>query len=244
MVLLAQLLEVVGSALALDAGVPLVLALWVAVGEGVGLGLTLVPGLKLVLPVSLGVALAVPVVLLLALAVLVLAEASVLVLAVVVVELACAAALDELAGADEHEERVVAAVCLPDVVPITAPPPSPAPPPLRFDEPGAELCEVMPSTELTISWRIGGTAARTMPTANTAKPTAKAGRRMASRQSRGRCACRGRSGLARWVPGALCPWRSACQPRVRAAFQRHTRSASILTAAAMPRVSRNLPALA
>jgi hypothetical protein len=36
------------------------------------------------------------------------------------------------------------------------------------------------------SWRAGGTADRTTPTANTATPTAKAGRSMASRQSLGR----------------------------------------------------------
>jgi hypothetical protein len=38
----------------------------------------------------------------------------------------------------------------------------------------------------TIACRAGGTADRTTPTANTAAPTAKAGRSMASRQSRGR----------------------------------------------------------
>ena len=38
----------------------------------------------------------------------------------------------------------------------------------------------------TIAWRAGGTTDRTTPTANTAAPTAKAGRSIASRQSRGR----------------------------------------------------------
>jgi hypothetical protein len=38
----------------------------------------------------------------------------------------------------------------------------------------------------TIAWRAGGTAARTTPMANTAAPTAKAGRSIASRQSLGR----------------------------------------------------------
>jgi len=42
------------------------------------------------------------------------------------------------------------------------------------------------SPTCTIACRAGGTADRTTPTANTAAPTAKAGRSMASRQSRGR----------------------------------------------------------
>lgn len=237
--MLWHVLEVVGPALALDVAVALGLAL--CVGEDVGLGLTL--GLDVVLPVPLGVALPVAVVVLLALAVPVLAEDAVLLVAAAVAELACAA-FDELALAGAHGEGVVAAACPPDVPPSAVPPPNPVPPPLVLVEPDAELCEPASPTAWPMPWRMGGTAASITPTANTAKPTARAGRSMASRQSRGRCACRGRSGLAWRAPGAVGPWRSAYQPRPRAAFQRHTRSASTLTAAATPRASRNLAARA
>jgi hypothetical protein len=59
--------------------------------------------------------------------------------------------------------------------------------------------EPMASPTWNIAWRAGGTTDRTKPTANTAVPTAKAGRSMASRQSRGgrgpgRCASLGRAG--------------------------------------------------
>jgi hypothetical protein len=59
--------------------------------------------------------------------------------------------------------------------------------------PGVPLEEVLPviadqpdSVTCRIPWRAGGTTDRTTPTANTAAPTAKAGRSMASRQSLGR----------------------------------------------------------
>ncbi len=47
--------------------------------------------------------------------------------------------------------------------------------------------EPMASPIVNIAWRAGGTADRTTPMANTATPTAKAGRSIASRQSLGRC---------------------------------------------------------
>jgi hypothetical protein len=50
--------------------------------------------------------------------------------------------------------------------------------------------EPMASPTCTIAWRAGGTTDRITPTANTAAPTAKAGRSIASRQSLGRCASR------------------------------------------------------
>jgi len=231
--LLAQVLEAVAPASALDAAVPLGLAF----GEGVGLGLTLGLGLE----VALALLLAVP--LELALALLVLADAVVLVVAVVVAELARETAPDELAVDDAHGEGVVAAACPPDVAPAAVPTPNGLPPPLVLVEPVVELCEPASPTEWRIGWRSGGTAASTMPTANTAKPTANAGRSMASRQSRGRCACGRRSGLARWAPGVVCPWRTTCQPRTRASYQRTNRSATMLRAvptAANP----NHPALA
>lgn len=198
--MLWQVLEVVGLAVALDVAVALGLAF--CVGEDVGLGLTL--GLEVVLPVPLGDALPEAVMVLLALAGLVLAEDAVLLVAVTVAELACAA-FDELALAGAHGEGVVAAACPPDVAPIAVPPPNPVPPPLVLVEPDVGLCEPASPTAWPIPWRMVGTAASITPTANTAKPTAKAGRRMASRQSRGRCACRGRSGLAWRAPGTVCP---------------------------------------
>jgi hypothetical protein len=58
-----------------------------------------------------------------------------------------------------------------------------------------------------VHWRAGGTADRTTPTANTVKPTAKAGRSIASRQSLDRCGD-GRRG------GRRCGWpRPAGPPR-------------------------------
>jgi len=72
------------------------------------------------------------------------------------------------------------------------------------------------------SWRAGGTADRTTPTANTAAPKAKAGRSMASRQSLGR---RGlcRAGPCRWGTGkprrpislAAAPERPSQMPRIQ-----------------------------
>jgi hypothetical protein len=52
--------------------------------------------------------------------------------------------------------------------------------------------EPMASPTCTMAWRAGGTTDRTTPTANTAAPTAKAGRSIASRQSRCRCGARRR----------------------------------------------------
>jgi hypothetical protein len=56
--------------------------------------------------------------------------------------------------------------------------------------------EPMASPTFIIAWRAGGTTDRTTPTANTAAPTAKAGRSIASRQSLGRRAS-GRCGACR-----------------------------------------------
>jgi hypothetical protein len=242
-----QGLGVVDPALALDVAGAVELALALGVGvEVVGLGVVSVAlALEVALPVA--VAVVVPVGVPVAVAVLlvlpVLAGAVALLLAEAVPELAAAPVLDELAADDEHVAPAAGWLVPPGTSPADAPLADPGPALLVLAGPDCEAVEMSP-IDWPICVRIVGTAASTMPTANSAKPTAKAGRRMASRQSRGRCACRGRSGLARWVPGAVCPWRSTCQPRARAAFQRHIRSASMLTAAAKPRVSRNLPALA
>jgi hypothetical protein len=83
--------------------------------------------------------------------------------------------------------------------------------------------EPMALTIVAIPCRAGGTAARTTPTANTATPTAKAGRSIASRQSLGR-----RGSLARCGAG-LEPPRPGAPPRERsppAGTMRRTRSAS------------------
>jgi hypothetical protein len=62
--------------------------------------------------------------------------------------------------------------------------------------------ELMSPLMRAASWRAGGTADRTTPTANTAMPTAKAGRSMASRQSLGRRGSR-RCGAGRCGPCRL-----------------------------------------
>jgi len=84
----------------------------------------------------------------------------------------------------------------------------------------------MSPTDCPISVRIVGTVASTTPTANSAKPTAKAGRSIASRQSRG-CRGAGRAcpGVALWAVGAGCPPRIARHRRTRAARQRPTGAA-------------------
>jgi hypothetical protein len=91
---------------------------------------------------------------------------------------------------------------------------------------GPELAElaavfdevVLDSMDWSTAWRSGGTDARTTPTANTAIPTARAGRSIAWCQSRGRCGARRPGPRA-----ALRSERTACPPRH--AFQRRTRSA-------------------
>jgi hypothetical protein len=93
---------------------------------------------------------------------------------------------------DEAQDVVLAAAC--GLEPLGEPPPGEGAGALLapFVLPlGAELLLVkawlMALPTCTIAWRAGGTAARTTPMANTATPTAKAGRSIASRQSMGRC---------------------------------------------------------
>jgi hypothetical protein len=222
------------------AALPVLVTVTCGIGVGVAVLVTVTVTLGLTVTVTVWLGLAVPVVLLLTGGVLWTAGG---------VELFdfvtfCEAGACELVLDDEHVATAAGLLAPLDTWLADTPLADPGPEPLVPAEPDVELCEVKPSTELTIPWRIDGTAASITPTANTAKPTAKAGRSMASRQSRGRWACRGLAGLDRWAPGAVCPWRSAYQPRASAAFQRRIMSASTLTAAARPRVSRNLPALA
>jgi len=85
----------------------------------------------------------------------------------------------------------------------------------------------MSPTDWPISVRIVGTVASTTPTANSAKPTAKAGRSIASRQSRG-CRGAGRAcpGFAFGTLGAAGWPRSTCQRRIRAASKPELAAAS------------------
>ncbi len=126
-----ELLEAVGPALAWDAGVVVGLAVCVGFGEVVGLGVTLGLGLALEVAVALGLVLVLTLVLalLLVLPVLLLAEALVLLPAAVVAGLACATALDELAGDDEHDETAAGLLAWPGAVLASEPVPSPRPPP-------------------------------------------------------------------------------------------------------------------
>lgn len=123
-----------------------------------------------------------------------------------------AAAVDEadpagLAGG--HDDATPAGAVVnpppPDVLPFNVPPP-PADWP-----PGCELVggvgefEARPDT-VAIPRYSGGMAARSTPTANTAMPTARAGRSIASRQSLGRCGARWEClGSAPEAAGEVCP---------------------------------------
>ena len=83
---------------------------------------------------------------------------------------------------------------------------------------------------VTIAWRAGGTTDRTTPIVNTATPTAKAGRSIASRQSLGRCGARRGSPRPLTPPRERPAWsrpreRPAGSPP-RAGTMRRTRSAS------------------
>jgi hypothetical protein len=175
----------------------------VLVGFGVGVGLLLTLALALVLGLlllTLG--------LLLVLTVLVgLAEwlAGSLTLLDRFAVLVSAPASDEFDGAaDDGEHDAITAGVLPpaDWLGVTARPPPCAWPPPVPDGLGVVLCELSPA-DSKIWWRSGGTAASTTPTANTARPTASAGRSIASRQSPDRCgACRA------WDGPESCPLRS------------------------------------
>jgi hypothetical protein len=170
---------VVGLGLVVDDGVPVVV--------GLGLGLLLAPALALVV-----------------LPLLWLEPDEVAGAAVVWVDLLgepvvlCVA---DGRAEDEAQDVVLAAACGLD--PLVEPPPGEGAGALLAPfalPPGGELLLVkawlMALPTCTIAWRAGGTAARTTPMANTAAPTAKAGRSIASRQSLGRS---GRCGV-RFAP--------------------------------------------
>jgi hypothetical protein len=173
----------------------------VLVGFGVGVGLLLT--LELALGLGLGLTLALG--LLLALVVLVgLAEllAGLLDWSAVLVFAAAFDELGEAAGDDEQVEAPLA-VAPSELGTWDALLSSGWPPPALADG-DAELCDPKPDSTVFKNWlRSGGTAASTTPTANTAKPTASAGRSIASRQSPDRCgACRA------WDGPEPCPLRS------------------------------------
>lgn len=172
----------------------------VVVGFGVGVVLPLPLGLGEVLALALGLALLLALTVLVGLAVL---RAGLLEWSAVLVFAAAFDELGEATGDDEQVEAAVAVLSPSDGVTWVAPFPSAWPPPVP-GELGAELDELKPdSTEWKIWLRSGGTAASTTPTANTARPTASAGRSIASRQSPGRCgACRA------WDGPEPCPLRA------------------------------------
>jgi hypothetical protein len=129
----------------------------------------------------------------------------------------CAAGACELAVDDRHGVAGGGTMPLADSLTCDAPAPFTEPPPAGCDGPDGTAGEPNP-TEVASSERIVGTVASTTPTANTAKPTAKAGRSIASRQSRGRCgAGRACPGFALRAVGAAGRPRSTRQRRIRAA---------------------------
>jgi hypothetical protein len=88
--------------------------------------------------------------------------------------------------------------------------------PVMADQPASVTCRN--------PWRAGGTTDRTTPTANTAAPTAKAGRSIASRQSLGR-----RSGACR---------RGPCRSGTRKPRRRNSPAATPETPSQTPRIHR------
>jgi hypothetical protein len=180
------------------------LALVLALADVVGVPVAEPPGLALGVSVPLGLALALPDGLELALAVLPLLVLPLEDVAGAVVVLLgelllvgvpdacadgdaqalsedCAIAVGLLDGAPAVAEGVRELVPWPSVVGSALP-----------EELLMLRAEPMASPTFIIPWRAAGTTDRITPTANTAAPTAKAGRSMASRQSLGRCGSRRR----------------------------------------------------
>jgi hypothetical protein len=198
---------------------PLGLALVLALADVVGVAVAEPPGLALGVSLPLGLRLALPdglelslVVLLLVLPLEDVAGAVVVPLAgLLLVDVADAGvdgdgqALDEggtiaaalLAGTPPDAEGVRGVVLWPSVAGSAL-----------LEELLMLRAEPMASLTFIIPWRAAGTTDRITPTANTAVPTAKAGRSMASRQSLGRCGSRRRG------PGCAPP-RPAGWPRRR-----------------------------
>jgi hypothetical protein len=99
--------------------------------------------------------------------------------------------------------------------------------------------EPMASPTCTIAWRAGGMTARTTPTANTAAPTAKAGRSIASRQSVGRFGARRASPSPASPPRLVSGWSPPrTQPRRRPRPARKPEMASHTPSAPLSRLER------
>lgn len=184
----------------------LVLGDGVGVVVGVTLGLTvgLTDGLGLVLALAeaLALALAAAVVLLLPLDdVAGAAVVRVVLLAGLVVIVATAGCVDDDVQGVGEVRLATPGLLDPGPSPVEGwgalvPPPSVVPPAAEELLLLPVMAELRASPTETVHWRAGGTDARTTPTANTATPTANAGRSMASRQSRCRFGA-GRRGAAR-----------------------------------------------
>ena len=218
-----QVLDGVAAAFAFVVAVEAGVALCVGLCEDVTLALALELALAVELLLALALGLALPLVV----DVTALVDPTVLGLLGGVVGLAFRAAAVGVLGVEDGHGGLAAGWVAPGEAPLNwVAPPCTAPPP-GLAELAAGICWPKPcSTWRTSPWRSGGTAASTTPTANTAKPTAKAGRSIASRQSRGRCgAGRACPGVALWAVGAGCPPRIARQRRTRAARQRPTGAA-------------------
>ena len=165
-------------------------ALVVGVPPGLALGLTLALGLVLALAEALALALAVLVLLWLRLD----DVAGAVVVVVVrpgelVLVSATAGCVDD--AAQELEEGCAARPALLDSAPPAAEGvgeivPRPPLAPALVEEPPPVMAALRWSVKFSSPWRAGGTTARTTPRANTAAPTPKAGRSIASRQSLGR----------------------------------------------------------
>jgi hypothetical protein len=190
---------VVGSPLALcDAD-----GVVVGVASGVALGVRVVVGLGLTLVLGEELAGELAALVVLALLWLPLDDVTGAVDVLVVLgELLLPAATDRCVDCDAHGLGVRAAATLAGlldgallageatgVVPLSSVLPGPL-------DAGPLRAEPMASPTCTIACRAGGTTDRTTPTANTAAPTAKAGRSIASRQSR-RCRGSRRCGAGR-----------------------------------------------
>ena len=218
-------------------GVPLGLTL------GLGLGLTLGLGLVLALADALGLELAMlP---LLALPLADVAGVPVLLLAGLLVVAVVAACVDDDGQAVVVGPPVTAGLPACEACGVGAGVlPCPSSDPVALEELWPVKAALMSVPNCDIAWRAGGTAARTTPTANTATPTAKAGRSIASRQSLGR---RGsRCGPRRCGPRRAPP-RSAARPRAWSPSRamRQSRSARErrrqISPAATPEMASQIP---
>jgi hypothetical protein len=209
-----ELVLVLGLVLGLGLGLGLALGEAETVGVGVLLTLGLTLGLGLVLALAEALALALVVLPLLWLGLDVVAGAVGLLVAPPG-ELVLASGAGECVDGDVQGPGVVTVAtpgvvgCVSTAAEGTGPVLWPSVVPGPLEELLMLKAELMALPTDSIAWRAGGTTDRTTPMANTATPTAKAGRSIASRQSLGRCrSCR--SGTRRARPRR--PARPATRP--------------------------------